>query len=35
MVKHGAAILDKYSAKDKYFAEAAAMLKKYMKDLGQ
>lgn len=35
MVKHGAAVLDKYSAKDKYFAEATAMLKKYMKDLGQ
>jgi len=35
MVKHGATVLDKYSAKDKYFAEATAMLKKYMKALGQ
>jgi TRAP-type mannitol/chloroaromatic compound transport system substrate-binding protein len=34
MIKHGMAVLDKYSAKDKYFAEATAMLKKYKQDLG-
>jgi len=34
-IKFGQVVLDKYSAKDKYFAEAAGMLKKYLKTLGQ
>ena len=34
-IKFGQVVLDKYSAKDKYFAEASGLLKKYLKALGQ